>query len=152
MERRYPFSSEQSYVSQTLNELPGLLRDMQPSHTYSGDWYAAIQLRNSVHRVIRDYEQACNQGYPWAEQLVPNKLFANWEQLVQISEDVDNRRFTFIQCCDKAINYLGYLSNQFEVINPGFSSELRTKIKNIEQLRDQYVDPLTYQKPINRNR
>ena len=57
MAQRFHFSSEQNYVTKTLSELYSFLQDSQPSHTYPGDWYQAVQLRNTINRMIQDYEE-----------------------------------------------------------------------------------------------
>jgi len=148
MREGYAISCEKDYVSKTLTEIFGLLREIQPSRTYAGDWHQAIELRNSIQRIIKDYEEAHCRGYPWAEWLAPEKIIPGWGKYVQFSNDIDARRSTFIQCYENIVGYFEYLANQFEVADPGLSSEIRAKIRNVEPLKSQYIEPLTYQKSI----
>ena len=145
MERRLTPLSEDSYVTKTLAELVGLLRETQPSQSYPGDWYHAVQIRNSINRITQDYEEACSHGFQRAEYLAPS-LLSDWPQLVQFSADIDNIRSAFIQRCDRILNHFRNLANYFEIVDSPFSSELRAAINNIEQIRDQYMQPLARRK------
>lgn len=148
MERRSPPLSEQSYVTKTISETVGLLKEDQPAHTYPGDWYKAVQRRNSVYRISQEYEEARSQGFEWAEYLNPGRLHSNWSQLIQFASNIDKIRSEFIQRCNEKLSYFEQLANHFQLQDSGLSSDLRAAIKNIEQTRDQYVEPLTTRKAI----
>lgn len=145
MERRLTPLSEDSYVTKTLAELVDLLRETQPSQSYPGDWYNAIQIRNSISRITQDYEEACSYGFQRAEYLAPS-LLSDWQQLVQFSSNIDSIRLAFIHRCDQILNHFRNLASYFEIIDSPFSSKLQAAIKNIEQVRDQYTQPLARRK------
>ena len=147
MERRFPPLSEESYVDKMLSDLVGVVHETQPTQTYPGDWFAAEQLRNSIDRIARTYEEAGRQGFPWAEVLAPSKLFSDWSQLLQFKSNIDGIRSAFIQQCDEKLSYLGYLLSNYEAADPALASRFRGAIKNIEAVKDKYKSPLTAPKP-----
>lgn len=142
MEQRSPLS-EQSYVGKALTDLVSLVNETQPRRTYQGDWFAAVELRNSIERIEQTYEEARRQGFQWAEVLAPSKLFSNWPQLVQFKSTIDGMRSAFIQLCDEKLSYLGYLAGSYEVFDPALASRFQAAIKNIQEIRGKYTSPLT---------
>lgn len=68
--------SEQSYVDNMLNELVSLVPKTQPSQSYQGDWFQAVEVSNSILRMEQIYAEARRQGFQWAEVLAPSKLFS----------------------------------------------------------------------------
>ena len=143
MERRFPPLSEESYVDKMLSDLVGVVHETQPTQTYPGDWFAAEQLRNSIDRIALTYDEARRQGFQWAEVLAPSKLYSDWPQRVQFKATIDGIRSAFIQQCDEKLSYLGYLLSNYEAADPALASRFRGAIKNIEAVRDKYLEPLT---------
>lgn len=142
MERR-DMPSEQSYVDNMLSDLVGMVQETQPSQAYQGDWFAAEQLRNSIDRIARNYEEARRQGFRWAEVLAPSKLFLDWPQRLQFKSAIDGIRSSFIQFCDEKLSYLGDLASKYEAVDPALASRFQAAVKNIKQVRDKYLSPLT---------
>jgi len=126
-----------------LSDLVGLVHETQPTQSYQGDWFAAEQLRNSIDRIARTYDEARRQGFQWTEVLAPSKLFSDWPHLVQFSSTIDGIRQAFIQLCGEKLSYLGHLAANYEAVDPALVSRFRAAIKNIEQVRDKYTSPLT---------
>ena len=75
--------------------------------------------------------------------LAPSKLFSNWSQLVQFKETIDGMRSAFIQLCDEKLSYLGYLAGSYEAFDPALVSRFQAAIKNIQEIREEYISPLT---------
>jgi len=125
-----------------LSDLVGVVHETQPTQTYPGDWFAAEQLRNSIDRIARTYEEAGRQGFPWAEVLAPSKLFSDWSQLLQFKSNIDGIRSAFIMLRDGKLSYLGFLAANYEA-DPALASRFRGAIKNIEAVKDKYTQPLT---------
>lgn len=142
MERRSPLS-EESYVEKVLSDLVGVVHETQPTQSYQGDWFQAVEVRNSIERMEQTYEEARRQGFQWAEVLSPSKLFSNWPQLLQFKSNIDGIRSSFIQLCDEKLSYLDYLAGNYGAVDPAFASRLQAAIKNIGEVRDKYTSPLT---------
>jgi len=150
MERAMPMD-ELSYVEKFLSDLVGLAYDTQPAQVYQGDWFAAEQLRNTIERMEKNYEEARRQGFhQWADITSPSK-FSDWPQRLQFKSEIDGIRSAFIQQCDEKLNYLGSLAADYEA-DSAFASRIRAAFKNIEQVRDQYTSPMTAPKATIRQR
>ena len=138
--------SEQSYVDNMLSELVSLVPKTQPSQSYQGDWFQAVELRSSIERMEQTYEEARRQGFQWAEVLAPSKLYSDWPQLLQFKSNIDGIRSAFIQLCDGKLSYLGSLAANYEAVDPTLASRFRAAMMDIEKVRDSYMEPRTYRK------
>ena len=142
--------SEQSYVDNMLSELVSLVPKTQPSQSYQGDWFQAVEVSNSILRMEETYEEARRQGFQWAEVLAPSKLYSDWPQLLQFKSNIEGIRSAFIQLCNGKLSYLGDLAGKYEAVDPALASRFRSAMRDIEQVRDQYTAPLTKHKPTTR--
>lgn len=135
--------SEESYVDRTLSDLVDLVHKTQPSQSYNGDWYAAVEARNTIERIEQAYQEALHQGFQWAELLGPSKLFSDWPTLLHFKSQIDDIRSSFIQVCDEKLALLGYLASNYEAVDPALASRFQAAIRNIEEVRGKYMAPLT---------
>lgn len=142
--------SEESYVDRTLSDLVDLVHKSQPSQAYPGDWFKAVEARNTIERIEQAHDEARRQAFQWAELLGPSTLFADWPQRLQFKSQIDGIRSSFIQLCDGKVSYLGYLASNYEAVDPALASRFQAAIRNIEEVRGKYMAPLTSPKAISR--
>ena len=70
----------------------------------------------------------------------------NWSEQLRFVQEIDTKRFSFIQFCDGILAWLNQLADAYQELEPTFSSRLRGAVKQIEEVRRNYTEPITKKK------
>lgn len=136
---------EKTFVDRMLSNIHDLVCKSQPSVT-DDNWFTKVERRNCIERMHKDYERAIASGFEWAGIFDPSQFVPNWSGQLRFVQEIDSKRFSFIQFCDVIFAWLNQLADAYQEQEPAFSSRLRGVARRIDEVRGNYTEPITQRK------